>query len=173
MSVTEKAIARKLFPSFYASRLKLLDRQIALQRRIAELKIKGIETKEDLLFQYALEAGYVDSNPLSHIIDPEGARKALDRQARLDRYSRGLLNPKRLLRGDWGLNTRRYNAVRAVRPGAASANAASADAIFGNDAAYKAGTTGFGFSAGGDMDELQERLAGSQKQASFMAPLLA
>ncbi len=172
MSVTEKAIARKLFPSFYASRLKLLDRQIALQRRIAELKIKGIESKEDLLFQYALEAGYVDAQPLSHILDPEGARLAKERAARIARYGRGLLNPKRLLRGDWGLASRAQNALSALRPNAAESQA-NADAVFGNDAAYKYGTTGFGFSAGGDLTAAQEGAAGSRQQRAFIEPLLA
>ncbi len=172
MSVTEKAVARKLFPSFYASRLRLLDKQIALQRRIAELKIKGIESKEDLLFQYALEAGYVDANPLHHILDPEGARLAKNRAERIARYGRGLLNPKRLLRGDWGTDVRRNNALQALRPGAAQSQA-GADGVFGNDAAYKYGTTGFGFSAGGPLTEIEERVAGISAQDAFMAPLLA
>jgi hypothetical protein len=110
MSPEQKAMARELWPEFYAQRIQLLKKQVALQERIAKLKILGIQDREDVLLQYAIEAGYIDSDPLEHILHPERARNAQDAVERQKRFQRGLLNPRRLPRGDWGTQARGLNA---------------------------------------------------------------
>ena len=109
-SPEQKELARQLWPDFYQQRLKLLEKEINLQRRIARLKVTGIQTKEDLLLQYAIESGFIDADGLNNILHPERARQRQDDARRQARFVRGLFNPKRLPRGDWGLWTRTANA---------------------------------------------------------------
>lgn len=114
MSPQEKKLARELWPEFYHQRLQQLDESITLQKRLARLKIEGIKSKEDLLLQYAVEAGYIATDPLEHILHPERAEAAQDRRTQQERYGRGLLNPNRFLRGDWGGFYRTDNAKQAT-----------------------------------------------------------
>lgn len=137
MSPTQKALARELFPSFYQQRLEQLDKNIELQRRIARLKIEGIKSKDDLFLQYAIEAGYINPDQLEEILHPERVREAQDRAAQQLRFKRGLLNPRRNLRGDWGTNFREGNATTMLNR--------TTDA-FGTTPAYALGTGGNGFS---------------------------
>ena len=102
MDVTHKAAARELFAKFYEDRLKNLDTNIELTRKIARLKVTGPQTKEDLYLLYALEAGLIDTKYLDNLLHPERAiaeDKEIVRQAR---FRRGLFNPKRFIRGDNG-----------------------------------------------------------------------
>lgn len=105
MSPEQKKIARELFPQFYSERLQQLKRTVDLQARIARLKLMGIQNRDDLLLQYAIESGYIDSDPLEAILHPE--RNAGIPEAN---YVRGIFNPRRLLKGDWGLSPRKHNA---------------------------------------------------------------
>lgn len=109
MSPEQKKMARELWPEFYQQRIELLKKQVALQEKIAQLKILGIQDREDVLLQYAMEAGYIDSDPLENILHPERARNARDAVERQNRFQRGLLNPRRLIRGDWGTQGRPAN----------------------------------------------------------------
>jgi hypothetical protein len=106
MSPEQKKIARDLFPTFYQERLKQLGKSVDLQHRIAKLKLLGIQDRDDLLLQYGIESGYIAADPLENILHPERSR-VLDRQYR---FTRGILNPRRLMKGDWGLETRATNA---------------------------------------------------------------
>jgi hypothetical protein len=142
MSPPQKEMAKKLFPRFYQERLKQLDRTVELQKKLAKLKLLGPEDANDLMLQYAAEAGYIDAEPLHHILHPEEAAKQQNAQRRQLMYGRGLLNPRRLARGDFGQATRKYNAERIFGP----------DRIpGGTDAAYNLGTGNVGFSAFGNL----------------------
>lgn len=161
MSPEQKKIARELFPTFYNERLQQLDRSVELQRRIARLKLMGIQDKNDMLFQYALESGYVPSDPLRQIMDP----KAVDDTTRKARYRRGILNPRRLLHGDFGITTRRVNAV----------NATGRKEVTGGPAFYGITDPGtatlHGFSAGNTTD-VNEHLAGSKSLLGGIDPYM-
>ena len=102
MAPEEKAIARKLFPNFYAQRDKVLDEDIELQRKIAKIKLHGIQSKEDLLLKYALEAGYINMDRLHHILHPEQAEAQRTAAVRRSLYQRGLFNPKRTAHRQYG-----------------------------------------------------------------------
>lgn len=148
----QKKIARELYPEFYAQRMRYLDKQIELQRAIAKIKLEGPKTKEDMILLFAIEAGFIDGEPLKHILDPEAAQKAKQKEEQQLRFRRGLLNPRRLPRGDWGTNVRQINAQ--------ALTGKKSEGLYGGTPAYKLGTrvgaTSHGFSAFGDIDEKQE-----------------
>lgn len=100
MSPEQKATAKKLFPQFYAERKKMLKKNVALTEKLAELKLFGPETADDLKLLYATEAGYLDTNPMENILHPERAAAAASKAAAQSRFARGLLNPNRMPRQD-------------------------------------------------------------------------
>lgn len=163
MDVTQKRLAKQLFPQFYQERLEQLDRSIALQGRLAKLKLLGIEGKDDLLLQYAAEAGFINADPLENILHPEKAKANHDQAQRQLRFSRGLLNPNRLLRGDWGVETRAKNSAQIWEGRPASG-------------APGLGVDGVGFSAGGTLSgsdvESWEGTASSKSQHDFIKQFL-
>jgi len=114
MSPEEKQYAREILPEFYAQRVALLKKDIALASKVAELKLLGIQDKNDLMLQYALESGVLDTNRIKNILNPEEARQAQVKSFRNTHFRRGLLNPRRLPRGDWGTNSRKTNAESAI-----------------------------------------------------------
>ena len=109
MSPAEKQYAREAFPTFYAERLKQLEKSIDLQGRLAKIKLLGIKSKDDMLLQWAAESGYIDSDPLENILHPERLTASRNKAERQERFQRGLFNPKARGRGDWGLNDRQKN----------------------------------------------------------------
>ena len=100
MSPEQKATAKKLFPAFYAERQRQLKKNAALATKLAELKLFGPETAEDLKLLYAAEAGYIDTDPLENILHPERTLAARTKATAQNRFSRGLLNPNRMPRQD-------------------------------------------------------------------------
>lgn len=158
MSPEQKKLAREIWPEFYQQRLELLEKQINLQRRLARLKVTGVQSKEDLLLQYAAEAGFIDNDPLDHILHPERAADAQDKAERQKRFVRGLFSPRRLPRGDWGTFAREDNAQRLLGRSAQS---------FGNVPAYTLGTSN-GFSAVGTVDDTTEMEAGYERQLNAL-----
>lgn len=143
-SPEEKEWARKAFPKFYEQRRRKLRRDVEELGKNAELKLMGIQTQEDLFRQYAIESGLIDPDPLRHILHPEQAKAAKDKSIRERNYRRGLLNPRRLVRGDWGPSTRESNAKTMLNRQMPYA-------------AYAAGTKGGpGFSAMGEVDSTEE-----------------
>lgn len=111
MNEAEKAYAREAFPTFYRERINQLHKSCDLQRRIAELKLMGIRSREDMILSWAIESGYIKADPLEHILHPEQASSALKKEEQQKRFRRGLLNPKARGRGDWGLVNRTKNAM--------------------------------------------------------------
>lgn len=110
MDPTHKALARKLFEKFYNDRLKNLDTNLETTKRIARLKITGPQTKEDLYLLYAMDAGLIDTDYLDNLLHPEQVKRNQDEAQRQANYRRGMFNPKRFVRGDWGLKNREDNA---------------------------------------------------------------
>lgn len=164
MSPPQKEMAKKLFPRFYQERLQQLDRTIELQRKLAKLKLMGPENANDLMLQYAAESGLIEADPVHAVMHPEEAEKQKKDEERKARYSRGLLNPRRLARGDWGTGKRQANA----------------EAIFGEgripggaNAAYNLGVGDAGFSAFGKVsanyaDDNAEHKALFNQQLEFL-----
>lgn len=98
MSVTEKKLARELYPQFYEQRLKLLDKDLDVLRRLARQNVTGIQTREDLLLQYAVEAGFINASRLENLLHPEKAAHLQEAETRKKMFVRGLFNPRRLPR---------------------------------------------------------------------------
>lgn len=109
-SPEEKEWARKAFPSFYEQRRRKLRRDVEELGKNAELKLMGIQTQEDLFRQYAIESGLIAADPLENIMHPERAQIAQNKELRQQNFARGLLNPRRLVRGDPGIIPRQINA---------------------------------------------------------------
>lgn len=150
-SPAQKEIALKLDPGFAERRARLLDEDLDLARKIVRLKIFGPQTQDDLILQYACEAGFIDADRIEHLLHPERAQKAQEKEANQSRYVRGLLNPRRFPRGDWGQRKRETNAQKLMGKDAAA---------FGPTPAYQLGTTvggePRGFSAVGDVTDISE-----------------
>lgn len=143
MDVTHKAVARELFGKFYEDRLKNLDTNLELTRRIARLKITGAQTKEDLELLYAMEAGLVDTDYLDNLLHPERVIQAEKEERRQARFRRGLFNPKRFIRGDNG-GFKRGETAKLATGRSFDIPAASF------------GVGGTAFSAVGDVDDTEE-----------------
>ena len=159
MSPEQKAFAREMYPKLYEERMRLADKQLKLAKKIVDLKINGMRTKEDLMLQYAMEAGFVDTDPISNILHPEKSQANKKEKRRQDAFRRGLLNPKRLPRGDWGPWKRGQNATEAT------GRVASA---FGSNKPYRYGTTGVGFTAIGPSDSASEKKTNWQNTVDFL-----
>lgn len=144
-SPEQKKIARELYPSFYQQRLHKLHKDVELQKRIAEIKLNGIQSKDDLILTFAIESGFIDGDPLENILHPERAAAAKEKDIQQMNFRRGLLNPRRLPRGDWGSRSRKENAK--------GLTGKTSGALFQGTPAYKlgtsAGTENYGFSAYG------------------------
>lgn len=117
-----KKVARELFPTFYKQRQRTLDQNVENLRKLAKLKLNGIQSKEDLFTQYLAETGRLDTGVLDSLLNPEKRKNQLNKQ----RFKRGLLNAFRLF-GDEGPNpnmiTQRSQNANAFRkqPAAAAA----------------------------------------------------
>lgn len=89
-----KKMAHQLFPDFYKQRMKMLEKNVRMQQRVAELKLNGVQSKEDLYLQYAIESGIIPSDPLEHILHPEKIEMNKEAETRQGQFVRGLLNPR-------------------------------------------------------------------------------
>lgn len=114
MGPEQKAYARHMWNHFYEKRLQNLEYNLELLGQLARIEITGIKTKKDLLLKYAKEAGFIDTNYVENILHPEKAERAQKEEARQKNMRRGWLNPRRLLRGDWGGDTRSNNSKKAM-----------------------------------------------------------
>jgi len=162
-SPAQKEIALKLDPGFYARRTKLLDEDLALARKVVRLKIFGPQSRDDVILQYAIEAGFVDGDRIENLLHPERAQKAQQADVNQKRYRRGLLNPRRFPRGDWGQRKRETNAQSIL---------GKEESAFGPTPAYRLGTgtdaKPIGFSAVGPVDNMSEALPNFSNQLETM-----
>jgi hypothetical protein len=156
----QKEIALKLDPGFYERRAKLLDQDLALAKRLVHIKVFGQQSRDDVILEYACQAGFVDADRIENLLHPERQLLAQQKIANQQRFARGLLNPRRLPRGDFGGYGREYNA---------KALYGKDEAAFGPTPAYKLGTGTDGFSAlGPGQDAFTEMQPGFMTQADYV-----
>lgn len=86
-----KKLAREAYPSFYASRQRLLSKQTENLKKLASIKLHGIRTKDDLFTLYLAHSGRLDVGPLNNILNPN--QNDIDNERA---FMRGLLNPWRV-----------------------------------------------------------------------------
>ena len=110
MGPEQKALARKLYNKFYLDRKKNAKDNLDLLGRLVIVKIDGPKTREDLELLFAAETGLIDTNFAENILHPERAMRSQNEAKRQGNFSRGIFNPRRNLRGDWGGETRFHNA---------------------------------------------------------------
>jgi hypothetical protein len=158
MDPTHKAMARQLFGKFYNDRLSNLDTNLETTKRIARLKITGPQTKEDLYLMYAMEAGLIDTDYLDNILHPEKVERNQQEEARQKNYRRGMFNPKRFVRGDWGLKDRLVNAKNIT--------GRNTEAQFGNT--FRFGTEGKPFTVQGNVSATEEKQTNFRKTLSML-----
>lgn len=111
MGPEQKALARKLYDKFYTDRLTNADTNMSLLSKLVRVKITGPKDKDDLMLLFAAETGLIDTNYAENILHPEKAARSQNEAARKKNFTRGLFNPRRFLRGDWGGNERTANSA--------------------------------------------------------------
>ncbi len=99
MDPASKAWARKALPKFYSKRQALLGQQAKNLQRLAQIKLNGVQSKEDLVTLYAAETGRLDVGPLEHLLNPETSQQ---KERAAGNFARGLLNPRRFVFGNEG-----------------------------------------------------------------------
>ena len=93
MDPASKKWAREHYPEFYAARQRLVGKQAQNLVKLANLKLNGVKSFDDLMTQYLAETGRLDIGAVKHILNPEQ-----DEQAQNNAYNfkRGLLSPFRV-----------------------------------------------------------------------------
>ena len=90
MRPEQKKWARQALPRFYKQRLQTLDENIDTLKKLASIRIRGIENANDLALMYAAEKGLFNFENLRDILHPERAR--LDDMTPTMQFTRGLFN---------------------------------------------------------------------------------
>ena len=85
---SQKKLAREMFPTFYQQRIEALDTNLETLRKLVRIRIRGVESKEDLALQYAAENGLINMVLLEDILHPDG-----DETVSRVVFERGLFNP--------------------------------------------------------------------------------
>jgi len=106
---------------------------------------------------YAMDAGLIDTDYLDNLLHPERVERNQNEQARQNNYRRGIFNPKRFVRGDWGLKDRKVNAM----------------SVLGRNADKIGGTFGFGvdgapFTVQGDVSAKGEKKTNFRKTLAML-----
>lgn len=87
---SHQRIIRELEPEFYERRWDEIERQINIEKEIAKIKLFGVQTKEDLMFIYALGSGRI--KPPSKL-----AFDTTKNEPTYEHIKKGLLNPRRFI----------------------------------------------------------------------------
>lgn len=88
-SVTAKAWGREVFPEYYKQRMATLDINLDTLRKLARIKIRGVETPEDVALQYAADQGLLNMDQLRDILHGGGFAVP---SAQKEAFQRGLFN---------------------------------------------------------------------------------
>lgn len=92
--INKLRLAQQIYPDYFKIREEEIDRQAAIQKKLALIKLRGVRDLDDLQFIYALQNGEVHlrNSPLYE----------LDRPMVVDgrTFRRGLWNPSKWVRGD-------------------------------------------------------------------------
>lgn len=107
-SLTAKAWAREVFPEFYRQRLKTLDINLDTLRKLARIRIRGVETPEDVALQYAADNGLLPLEQLASILHP-----LADNTRQAQKFQRGLFNINTYFDGTPNDATDKGNSVEA------------------------------------------------------------
>ncbi|MBS0654649.1 MAG: hypothetical protein JSR46_02630 [Verrucomicrobia bacterium] len=94
--INKRRLAQELYPEYYQKREEEIDRQAAIQKKIAMIKLRGIKDLDDLKFVYALQSGDIVLRkvPLYNLDAPQEDSSA--------RFKKGLFNPARKSKADDG-----------------------------------------------------------------------
>jgi hypothetical protein len=89
--INKLRLAQEIYPDYYKIREDEIDRQAALQKKLALIKLRGPKDLDDLQFLFALISGQVKVNekPLFKLNEPTDDA--------LNSYRRGWFNPRRYL----------------------------------------------------------------------------
>lgn len=87
----EKEWARTTFPAFFSNRKKTLKKNIKNLQRLAEIKLEGLKSLEDVKLQYMVETGKVDMSPLADLLNP----KKFTTAEKVATFRRGIFSPFR------------------------------------------------------------------------------
>ena len=96
MSPAQKKWARDHYPEFYQARQKLVKKQAKNLVKLANLKINGVRSYDDLMIQYLAETGRLDIGAVKHLLQPEEDTRNTSGRANLAAFKRGLLSPFRV-----------------------------------------------------------------------------
>ncbi len=84
-------LSRRINPGWFDRRMRAIDKSLDMQRRIAKIKLFGVQDKEDVMTTYAISTGRI--NPalyMTNFINPQ----APDAAAVQDQYQRGTFAPR-------------------------------------------------------------------------------
>lgn len=96
MSPAQKQWARERYPEFYAQRQKLVHKQAENLVKLADLKINGVKSFDDLMTQYLAETGRLDIGAVKHLLNPEEDSRNARRGVNEAAFKRGLFSPFRV-----------------------------------------------------------------------------
>ncbi len=89
--INKRRLAQEIYPDYWKMREDEIDRQAAIQKKLAMLKLRGPMDLDDLKFVYALQSGEVDLRPVP-LYDLD---KPLSASVRAERFTKGLFNPSK------------------------------------------------------------------------------
>lgn len=84
-------LSRKINPSWFDRRMRAVDKSLEMQRKIAKIKLFGIQDKEDVMTTYAISTGRI--NPSLYMTDFMRPAPP-DRVAVNEQYRRGTFAPR-------------------------------------------------------------------------------
>lgn len=98
-----------MMPEYFDRREAVIDQQAELQKRVAKLRLRGPQDRQDLITIYLMNSGALKlpKGPL-HMPDQwhDGGENAFK-----DGFKQGLFNPKRLFAGRLALQSQRHDAI--------------------------------------------------------------
>lgn len=89
--INKRRLAQEIYPDYWKMREEEIDRQAAIQKKLAMLKLRGPMDLDDLKFVYALQSGEIELRPVP-LYDLD---KPLTDNLREEKFKRGLFNPSR------------------------------------------------------------------------------
>lgn len=87
--INKRRLAQELYPEYYSKREEEIDRQAAIQKKLAMIKLRGIKDLDDLKFVYALQSGDIKLRKVP-LYNLDTAEAEPDKQ-----FQKGLFNPAR------------------------------------------------------------------------------
>lgn len=93
--INKRRLAQEMYPEYWSMREQEIDRQAAIQGKLAKIKMRGPADEGDLRFLYALQTGDIKLRAVPlYNLDEVPANETYK-----DRFQRGLFNPSREVDG--------------------------------------------------------------------------